>query len=230
MVGLVENPKTELAVAVAASSAFPPFLSPVRLRLNHADYTPVKGGDLHKQPFTTNVILMDGGVYDNLGLEPILKRYDTVLVSDAGGKMQPDPKPKLTWGFQAFRVLSMMDNQVRALRKRDIIGMFVLRDQLLKKEPKPDDEVIKIATRKGTYWGAFTNIADYKLDDALKCPYDKTIKLAQLPTRLWTFSKKNQERLINWGYAVCDAAMRKHVDSTLTAPTNFPYPQAGVGD
>jgi NTE family protein len=37
-----------------------------------------------------------------------------------------------------------------------------------------------------------------------------------------------QERLINWGYAVCDAALRKHVDPALTKPKNFPYPQAGV--
>jgi NTE family protein len=36
-----------------------------------------------------------------------------------------------------------------------------------------------------------------------------------------------QERLINWGYAVCDAAMRRHVDASLSAPDNFPY-QRGV--
>ena len=34
---------------------------------------------------------------------------------------------------------------------------------------------------------------------------------------LWRFS------MINWGYAVCDAAMRKHVDPALPAPWGFPY-------
>jgi NTE family protein len=38
-----------------------------------------------------------------------------------------------------------------------------------------------------------------------------------------------QERLINWGYAVCDAAMRRWVDTTLSAPTGLPYPASGVG-
>jgi NTE family protein len=34
--------------------------------------------------------------------------------------------------------------------------------------------------------------------------------------------------LINWGYAVCDAAMRTHVDPAIAAPKTFPYPSAGV--
>jgi NTE family protein len=38
-----------------------------------------------------------------------------------------------------------------------------------------------------------------------------------------------QERLINWGYAVCDAALRRHVDPALPLPRGFPYPEAGVG-
>jgi NTE family protein len=37
-----------------------------------------------------------------------------------------------------------------------------------------------------------------------------------------------QERLINWGYAVCDAALRQHVDPGLSRPTGFPYPASGV--
>jgi len=37
-----------------------------------------------------------------------------------------------------------------------------------------------------------------------------------------------QERIINWGYAVCDAALRKHVDQTLPPPVTFPYPASGV--
>ena len=38
-----------------------------------------------------------------------------------------------------------------------------------------------------------------------------------------------QDRVINWGYAACDAALRKHVDTSLPAPGGFPYPAAGVG-
>jgi NTE family protein len=38
-----------------------------------------------------------------------------------------------------------------------------------------------------------------------------------------------QEHLINWGYAICDAAMRKWVDPALRAPAGFPYPTSGIG-
>ena len=37
-----------------------------------------------------------------------------------------------------------------------------------------------------------------------------------------------QERLINWGYAVCDAALRRHYKTDLARPVGFPYPAAGV--
>jgi NTE family protein len=38
-----------------------------------------------------------------------------------------------------------------------------------------------------------------------------------------------QERIINWGYAVCDAAIRTHVDPTAPLPAGFPYAAVGVG-
>jgi NTE family protein len=35
-----------------------------------------------------------------------------------------------------------------------------------------------------------------------------------------------QERLLNWGYAICDAAMRRHVVTGATPPAGFPFPGA----
>ena len=40
------------------------------------------------------MILSDGGVYDNLGLETAWKRYQTVLVSDGGGQFEPEEDPR----------------------------------------------------------------------------------------------------------------------------------------
>lgn len=68
-VGEIPNPTTPLAIAVAASSAFPPFLSPVFLHPSPTDFVPGTGQDLQMQPYTSRVVLTDGGVYDNLGLE-----------------------------------------------------------------------------------------------------------------------------------------------------------------
>jgi NTE family protein len=209
-VGEVKNPKISLAQAVAASSAFPPVLSPFEMRLDADAFTPKSGQDLQRKPFTTHVFLTDGGVYDNLGLETAWKRYETVLVSDGGGKLQPEEEPKSDWARHAYRVLDLIDNQVRSLRKRQVIDSY------------------KSGVRKGAYWGIRTNIADYKLADPLNCPHDRTMALAETPTRLKRLDDNVQERLINWGYAVCDAALRKHVDSQMKKPADFPYPAAGV--
>ena len=227
-VGMIKNPTIELATAAAASSACPPTLSPLVIRLNESDYTPDSGKDLQHKPFTTDVVLTDGGVYDNLGLETAWKRYGTILVSDAGGKMQPEPKPKRGWVSHSIRVASVIDNQVRALRKRQLIESFKLRDYLLDQGENPDSDLFKLATRDGTYWGIRTNIRDYELADGLHCPFSKTTQLANIPTRLRRLAPEIQERLINWGYGVCDAALRKHVDATLPVPGGFPYP-IGVG-
>ena len=50
-------------------------------------------GTSHRKPYTTEVVLTDGGVYDNMGTETALKPYRTVLVSDAGQKTQAEEVP-----------------------------------------------------------------------------------------------------------------------------------------
>jgi NTE family protein len=214
-VGEVKQPTITLAKAVAASSAFPPVLSPVEMRLDPEAFTPGSGMDLQRPPYTSKVILSDGGVYDNLGLETVWKRYRTVLVSDGGGKLQAEEEPKSDWARHSYRVLNLIDSQVRALRQRQVIASF--------RADEGDS-----AHREGAYWGIRTNIADYKLPDALPCPLARTTELAQTPTRLKRLDDERQERLINWGYAVCDAALRKHVDPSLAKPADFPYPRVGV--
>ena len=57
----------------------------------------------------------------------------------------------------------------------------------------------------------------------------QTVRLAEVATRLKSLSPVTQQRLINWGYAACDAAMRAHVDPALPEPAAFPYPDARVG-
>jgi NTE family protein len=211
-VGEVEAPNVSLAAAVTASSAFPPVLSPSELKFPEGAFKPGTGTDLQRPPYTRKMFLTDGGVYDNLGLETVWKNFTTVLVSDAGGKMGPDETPKGDWARHSMRILDMIDNQVRCLRKRQLI------------------DSLKRGERKGAYWGVRTNIADYGTVNppALPCPFQKTQELAAYPTRLAEVADVMQQRLINWGYAVCDVAMRRHVDQTLGGAKNFPYPVVGV--
>jgi NTE family protein len=211
-VGMYPAPQVELAVAVGASSAFPPVLSPVRLTVDESGYAQDGRGELFRPPFTTNPVLTDGGVYDNLGLETAWKRYETVLVSDGGGQMQPEGDVHADWAHHSLRVNALIDNQVRSLRKLQAIEGF------------------KHGHRTGVYWGIRTDIAEYEAPGGtLPCPVAKTLVLAATKTRLERLPDERQERLINWGYAVCDAGIRTYVDRTKPAPMNFPYPGRGVG-
>ena len=204
-VGVMRNPTIPLAAAVAASAAFPPFLGPVELRLQHDDFEPGSGHGLQCPPFTTRPQLTDGGVYDNLGLETVWKRYRTILVSDGGSPFATTSKIGHDWFRQSRRAIDLIDNQVRALRKRQLI------DSYLRGE------------RNGAYWGIRTDIEDYRLSDVLLFPHDRSLELANQSTRLKRMQPRIQKRLINWGYAVSDAGYRRYVDPECSATTEFPY-------
>jgi NTE family protein len=212
-VGLWSKPTLRLAVAVAASSAFPPVLSPCLLDLEDKP-DPIPDGKCpppyRGPPYTTKAVLSDGGVYDNLGLETAYRRYKTILVSDGGMKMAAEPEPHEDWALHSKRVLELIDNQVRSLRKRILIEAFVNKD------------------RTGAYWGIGTHLVDYKLKKAFgepddpfgylaedKPPWKNTEQLAATPTRLAALDSLRQKALINWGYVVCDAALRAHVVADL---------------
>jgi NTE family protein len=228
-VGLIPNPTLPLAKAVAASSAFPPLLSPARLSIDEKDYkSDASPPPLHRPPFTTRVVLTDGGVYDNLGLETAWKKFDTVLVSDAGAGFKPEGEPKTDWARHGFRVVGLIDNQVRALRKRQVVNSFTLRRRMLDKGTGPDDLLLRVVGRDGAYWSIRGVLKGYPDGEALHCPEEATRALANIPTRLKELDRATQERLVNWGYAACDARLRRYVDTDLPAG-HFPYPR-GVTD
>ncbi len=204
-VGRIHNPDLPLAVAVAASSAFPPFLSPCVVDLGDQDWVTEEGNDLTGPEFRREIRLSDGGVYDNLGLEAAWKLYSTILVSDAGGSLAPEPDPAADWGRGMLRVLHVMDNQVRALRKRQLVDSFRRRE------------------RAGMYVGIRGNTADYRLADPLPTDPALTRELADVPTRLTSLAPDLQERLVNWGYAICDTGLRAHV-LRRAHPGQLPYP------
>ena len=211
-VGLSRNPRIALARAVAASSAFPPFLSPVELDLSGVVFQPGIPAEPIDPSLRRHAVLTDGGVYDNLGLEPIWKRYQTVLVSDAGRKLSDDLSPANDWARHSRRLIDLLQSQISSLRRKQVVQSY------------------RQGERLGAYWGIQTDIAKYPLAARLDCPHAKTLQIAAIDTRLAELSNPDQERLINWGYAVCDAAIRAHVAEYKTAPpaAGFPYPATGV--
>lgn len=206
--------KVSIAQAVAASSAFPPVLAPATFEFEEDDYTPNTGSpganNLQRPPYTTEVQLADGGVYDNLGLETAYKRYRTLLVSDAGAPFKADKDVPRNWAGLGKRVIDVVDNQVRALRKRLLINAFETRE------------------RHGAFWDIDADISVFSAPGKLPCPHARTLKLAGVGTDLGEKDDRLQEQLINWGYAACDASVRSWLDTSLPAPADFPYPTSGV--
>jgi NTE family protein len=207
-VGTINKPRLFLSDAVAASSAFPPVLSPYVLKVKPSDFS---GGKVDPA-LRSNISLADGGVYDNLGLETVWKAFENVLVSDAGAALDPDPSPSADWLSQSRRSIDVIYSQVGSLRKRQLIASYKA------KKGQP-------GARKGTYWGIGSDVAHYKLPSALPAPHDRTLPLAQISTRLKRLPPEVQERLINWGYAICDTALRKHFRQPNEPTATFPYPR-----
>jgi NTE family protein len=132
--------------------------------------------------------------------------------------MAVEPTPHRDWLRHTRRALDLIDNQVRMLRKRQVIAAYKLL-------PRTDGP----AWRDGTYWGIWSDIDNYPIARTLPCPEPQTRSLAALPTRLARVPALTQERLINWGYAICDAAIRCWVVPDARPPDDFPYPRTGIG-
>lgn len=208
-IGQIDFPKIPLATVVAASSAFPPVLSPVIITTQPTDWKKLAGADLHDVlAYREKLVLTDGGVYDNMGLEAVWDRCRIVLVSDAGAPLGPNANPQTVWTNQLMRVLDIVTEQTRALRRRTLVGSFDRKE------------------KAGTYWGITTQIKDYKLKDALVKDCATTESLQNVRTRLNPFNEEEQGQLINWGYALADAAMRKYVIAGESVPVGaLPFPQ-----
>lgn len=97
-----------ISIAVAASSAFPPVFPPLRLDRNDYDSGEVE-----------YVTLTDGGVYDNLGVNPMLverNRLDYAIVSDAGKPFDTDDRPTEKGAIVLKESIGILMEQVRGLQ------------------------------------------------------------------------------------------------------------------
>jgi NTE family protein len=197
-----------VSTAVAASSCFPPVFKPLSLNLDPNELT---GGRILPSPQRDKCIreitFSDGGVYDNLGLEPIWKDHEIVLSSDGGALFPLGGDTGFFWEISRF--ISIPENQALALRKRWLISNFAA-EQL-----------------KGTYWGIGGSAYDYGIQQGYSSDLAKKF-IAAIRTDLDSFSDAEASVLENHGYWLADAAIRKHVPQLLpqlVPPLRVPHPE-----
>lgn len=122
--GVIEAPDFPICQAVAASSAFPPVFPP--LRLNSNTYAPAS---------VEYVTLTDGGIYDNMGVNPLLSdtnHLDYVIVSDGGKPFANNSEPTESGASVLKESLDIMMEQIRGLEFDRL-----LHRHLAGKGPKP---------------------------------------------------------------------------------------------
>ncbi len=124
--GVVPAPDFQVSRAVAASSAFPPVFPPLRL-----------DADTYAHASTVEyVTLTDGGVYDNMGVNPVVRvarnALDYVIVSDGGKPFAIDERPTDAGLIVLKASLGIMMEQIRGLEFDRLQHRF-----LAKLGPKP---------------------------------------------------------------------------------------------
>ena len=132
LTGYVLTPSVTIADAIAASAAFPGLIGPLTIRSSRYQWHRYEDGE--PIPTTTPVKryeLWDGGVYDNLGVEPLFKSgdgfregIDLLLVSDASAVLSMDPRSVKE---RALRLVDIATDQVRGLRARAVVTEFMRR-------------------------------------------------------------------------------------------------------
>ena len=200
LTGYVLTPSVTIADAIAASAAFPGLIGPLTIRAGRYQWYRYENGE--PSPTTTPVKqyeLWDGGVYDNLGVEPLFKSgdgfregIDLLLVSDASAALSMDPR---TVKERALRLVDIATDQVRGLRSRAVVTEFVRR--------KGSGAYFKMGKTVEKIYGAVKQRAP--MGEYLS---EKDVKqAATFPTTLRRLTAREFTRLRRHGFEVADATL-----------------------
>jgi NTE family protein len=207
---VVPTPPTwPLGLAVAASSCFPPVFNPLPVGLKPSRFGPGKFPRGPKRDQMLSAMrLSDGGVYDNLGLEPVWRNHKVVLSSDGGALFAPEADRNI-FGW-VKRYVSIPENQALALRKRWLISNFLNE------------------TLTGTYCGLGGLATNYGNPAAAGYGRDLVENfIATIRTDLDSFSDAEAAILENHGYCLADAAAGRHLPSLISSSAltfSLPHP------
>jgi NTE family protein len=202
-----------LARAVAASASFPPLFGPVGIRTAADGYRGGKFIGPDRDRLLRRIQLSDGGVYDNMGLEPVWKVWTHVLISDCGApfefRLDTTPLRRL------LRYAAVVTSQTRALRLRSFFGDL----------------------NAGRYQGAYMSLMSGAKSSGARpgepayVGYSQELTdlvLRKIRTDLDSFSEAEMAVLENHGYWAAERAISKHQPGLVRAgapEAASPYPE-----
>ncbi|QXI31327.1 patatin-like phospholipase family protein [Pseudomonas vanderleydeniana] len=213
-IGYAATGDMSLAEALAVSAAFPGGIGPLVLDsrrfkwMQRAWDAPLNTAVETKLPFA-RLHLYDGGVYDNLGLEPFFdastgrsKRYEYPIVAcDAGAPLKPGFEAGILSPWRLKRMADIMSDQSRALRVRTFV------------------EYLNQAPGRGSYLGiASTLIAAPPGSDAAFA--------ANFPTSLNRLGHEVFDRIARHGHAVAQVTDQQYGLLPTVPATNRPHQPA----
>ncbi|MCK4763792.1 MAG: patatin-like phospholipase family protein [Candidatus Aminicenantes bacterium] len=202
-----------VAYAVTASSSFPPIFGPVSVPAKPDDFKKGSYKEKDRNSLISNLKLSDGGVYDNMGIQPVSESHKCILVSNCGA-----PFDFVTSGNYIRRLLrytTVITNQAAALRKKLFFSGLYKR------------------WHEGAYWSISQRIlkkSDYESSEYKGYPQElvKDV-LSKMRTDLDAFTEAEKKILENHGYFAADYGLKKYHSSLI--PTtgdesfNVPHPE-----
>lgn len=188
----------DVATAAAISSCHPVYFRP------YTRTTPQK------------IALVDGGVDDDRGIEPVWRTHRTLLVSDGGDALRPQWGQSLFWSL--FRSASVLWDRSQVVQKRWLMSSFAA-GQL-------EGACWSIG---GSPWNYRPVRAEPLGDPDPPFPgYSPALArdvIATIRTDCDAFSDAEAAVLENHGYLMTEAAMRcAGIEGRVQAPVRIPHP------
>ena len=197
VMGLVATKGTgvRVAQAVAASAAVPGAFAPMKIPLPF----PCAEG--------RTAALLDGGAYDNLGLEVIDDLRDTCIISaNAGGTFQTGRWGRFPIVSDLKRANSLLYRQTNVLRMRTMVERFIAWERARNAGDAPPSW-----GRQGVLFGLATTMDEKGAADWLEQHPEpgrvEIVDLALTPTSFGRFDRQLCERLIHRGWWLTGATL-----------------------
>ena len=153
-------------------------------------------------PWSHLALLGDGGIHDNLGLDPAIV-HSTVYGSDAGFPFIGRWRVPADWLRQTLAAWKLATHEVSVRRRAEF------------------SHALANEERCGAVWESLENLRA-AARGGLMVERGLSDRLAEVHTRLWPLGDHTAKAVLNLGYATCDDALRRG-DPSVAAVPGWPY-------